>query len=148
VLADVSAALEHLAMNGLVHRDVSPPNVLIGADGHAVLADFGFVRAIGQGADTLRRDTSMSYGLGRWAYGAPELFDGRDVHYDHRVDIYSLGAVAIALLTGHPPRRWPPRRYRPEIPPAVADLLWAMVDDGPAGRPSWPEITAVFESLP
>lgn len=146
VVADISAALEYLARRNLVHRDVSPTNILIDVYGRALLADFGFVRAVGIADGAFREGASMSYGIGRWAYGAPELFDGRDALYDHRADIYSLGAVAIALLTGHPPRRWPPRRYRPDMPVVLADLLWAMVDDGPSGRPSWSEIMAVLES--
>jgi len=146
VVADISAALDYLARKNLVHRDVSPANILLDAHGGALLADFGFVRPVGIAESAVGEQWSMSYGIGRWAYGAPELFDGRDHHYDHRADIYSLGAVAIALLTGRPPRRWPPRRYRPEIPESLAELLWAMVDDGPAARPTWAEIIAMLES--
>ncbi len=141
-LRDAAAGLAYLADRGLVHRDIAPSNLLLSDHGAVQIADFGFVRTVGDAERRMSPD--MSYGIGRWAYGAPEMWDGIRTVYDHRVDIYSLGVVGIVLLTGRPPRRWRPCRYRPEIPRGLEDCLWQMVDDGAQERPSWERIQDVL----
>lgn len=144
-LRQSASALQYLAALGLMHRDVSPSNILLDEQGAARLADFGFARS--QPDPAAQGVSKLSYGIGRWAYGAPELYDGLDSTYDHRVDIYSLGVLGIALLTRRPPRRWRPEQYRSDLPHGLSDLLWSMVDDGPSNRPSWEEIIAVLDPL-
>ena len=81
---------------GLVHADLSPPNILVGVDGVARLADFGSARftALGEGglADPMI--------LGKPAFMAPEQLLGEPL--DARTDIFAAGIVMWTMLTGHP----------------------------------------------
>src|SRR5438309_8873029 len=92
-IADALAAA-HAA--GLVHRDIKPGNVMLAADGSVKVLDFGIAR----GADhtTLTQEQSV---LGSAAYMAPE--QARGERADERSDIYSLGCLLYAMLTGRPP---------------------------------------------
>ena len=78
----------------LVHRDVSPDNILVGADGHARLTDFGVAKARARLSQT--RDGSLK---GKLAYLAPELLLDNEA-IDPRSDIFAAGAVMWTLLTG------------------------------------------------
>jgi Protein kinase domain/Domain of unknown function (DUF4440) len=96
LVAQVAAALDAAHAAGLVHRDVKPANVLLAGD-HAYLSDFGLTRLAGS-------DTSLTES-GRWIgtveYSSPEQLRGERT--DARADVYSLGCVLFAALTGRPP---------------------------------------------
>jgi serine/threonine protein kinase/ABC-type arginine transport system ATPase subunit len=78
---------------GLVHRDVSPQNVIVGTDGVVRLIDFGIAKAAG------RRNASRNGQLkGKIAYVAPEQIQGRTV--DRRTDVYGASVLLWELLTG------------------------------------------------
>lgn len=79
----------------VVHRDVSPENVLVGRDGVARLADFGIARA---GADTKLTATGSVHG--KLPYVAPEQARGHVV--DARADVWAAGVVAYELVTARP----------------------------------------------
>lgn len=85
--------------NGLVHRDVKPGNVLLEAEGaRALLTDFGLVRTLD--------DASLTHSgmlAGTPDYMSPEQASGKSV--DARSDLFSLGSLLYAMLTGHPPFR-------------------------------------------
>ena len=98
IAEQVAGALDAAHNAGLVHRDVKPANVLLSGD-HAYLADFGLTRPIRGDA----RLTSTGQWLGTADYMAPEQFDG-DVA-DALTDVYALGCVLHAMLTGEPPFR-------------------------------------------
>lgn len=85
---------EHGEALDIVHRDVSPQNVLLSWDGAAKIADFGIARA--------RRLGEEGSGVikGKFAYMSPEQASGEEV--DRRSDIYSLGVVLYEMLTGKP----------------------------------------------
>jgi TonB family protein len=80
---------------GLVHRDVSPQNVLISNDGDIKLCDFGIAKAASKATQT--RAGALK---GKLQYMSPEQAWGRDI--DHRSDIFSLGLVFYEMLTGEP----------------------------------------------
>jgi eukaryotic-like serine/threonine-protein kinase len=84
---------EHGMPLGLVHRDVSPQNVLVGVDGVARVLDFGVAKARGR-----LQSTQGGQLKGKLAYMAPEQVDGREV--DGRTDVYAAGTVIWGALTG------------------------------------------------
>ena len=77
----------------LVHRDVSPQNVLISFDGDIKLCDFGIAKAASKASHT--RAGALK---GKLQYMSPEQAWGKDI--DHRSDIFSLGLVLYEMLTG------------------------------------------------
>ncbi len=81
---------------GIVHRDVSPPNVLVSYDGGVKLVDFGIARAV-------TKPTTAAGGLkGKLAYMSPERCTN-DPTIDRRSDVYSLGTLLFELTTGRLP---------------------------------------------
>ena len=84
---------------GVVHRDLSPHNILLTADGTAKVADFGVAKALGQ----LHEATSAGQLKGKIAYMAPEQVTGAGI--DRRSDVFSLGCVLYEATTGQRPFR-------------------------------------------
>ncbi|MGA2032206.1 MAG: protein kinase [Thermoguttaceae bacterium] len=89
---EIGRALRHAHDRGVVHRDLKPGNLLLTADDHAKLSDFGIARLFGN-----LRQTGEGSVLGTVEYMAPEQAEGRPV--GPRADLYSLGAVLYVLLT-------------------------------------------------
>jgi serine/threonine-protein kinase len=79
---------------GMIHRDVSPSNIMLSYEGAVKLLDFGIAKALGEAPDTTKSGTMK----GKYAYMAPEQTEGDDV--DHRIDIFSCGIVLHEVLTG------------------------------------------------
>src|SRR5436190_879836 len=96
LVTQVAGALDSAHARGLVHRDVKPANVLGADSDHAYLADFGLAK---------RDDTAGLTETGRWLgtadYAAPEQIEGAEV--GPAADVYALGCVLFAALTGRPP---------------------------------------------
>ncbi len=99
-IPQVCLALECAHLNGLIHRDVKPGNILVDELGMVKLTDFGLVkRQASKGRVGL---TQASISIGTPNYLAPEAMEsGAEV--DHRADIYSLGVVLYQMLTGKLP---------------------------------------------
>jgi len=149
IVRDVARALhqaheltdEHGAPLGLVHRDVSPGNVLIGLDGAVKLADFGIAKET--------RVTTLSGSMhGTVTYMAPEQCRGHA--FDRRADLFSLGVILYELVTGsrlfwadndvaslhrvlagNVPR---PRKVRPSIASRLEDLIMTALAADPVRR--------------
>ncbi len=128
----VCRAVDYAHRNEIVHRDLSPRNILIGSDGEPVVTDFGL-------AKLLDSESSISISgmvLGTPAFMSPEQAIGRLESIDARCDVYSLGATLYYLLTGHPP-------FEAESPMA---LLYRVTHEDPAPlRARRPEIPAALE---
>lgn len=96
-LEGLSAAHELCDVHGrpyhLVHRDVSPHNILINLDGWAKVADFGIMKAAGKASNTKTGELR-----GKLAYMSPEQARGGAV--DHRTDLFAVGVILWELLTG------------------------------------------------
>ncbi len=92
---DLATALAAVHRKGLVHRDVTPSNIVIGPDGHATLIDFGLA-----GRTTV---TEKHLLIGTPRYLAPEQSGMLSLPVTGRSDLYSLGVVLFECLAGHPP---------------------------------------------
>jgi serine/threonine protein kinase len=129
---------------GLVHRDVKPANILLGANDHAYLADFGLARR-----ENTRGHTRTGVFMGTPDYAAPEQLEGvRAV--DGRADIYSLGCVVYQCLAGQPPYVRESEvgvitahlhdpipqlsHVRPDLPPALGDIVKRAMEKNPSDR--------------
>ncbi len=97
ILVDLCRALAYIHRRGLIHRDLKPSNVLLDHDRHCKLTDFGIVKALDPDADSAVSTTLV----GTWAYSSPEQIQGMAI--DHRSDLYSLGVILFAMLTGRRP---------------------------------------------
>ncbi|HEX3867233.1 MAG TPA: protein kinase [Gemmatimonadaceae bacterium] len=150
ILRDVARALAYAHDKGVVHRDIKPENVLI--SGHAaVVTDFGIAKAISAARDSSEEGiTQVGTSIGTPQYMAPEQAAG-DPSTDHRADIYSFGCLAYELLCGKTPfgglvihqlfrahMMEPPtpiQDLRPDVPPALANLVLKCFAKDPADRP-------------
>jgi len=88
---------EHGALLGVVHRDVSPQNILISSNGHVQLTDFGVAKARGR----LHAPTATGEIKGKLSYMAPEQVTQKDV--DRRADVFALGCVLYEATVGERP---------------------------------------------
>jgi serine/threonine-protein kinase len=119
---------------GLIHRDIKPPNILLGDNGIARIVDLGLANPIHDRDEGPLRDSTV---IGTRGYMSPEqIADPRSV--DFRSDIYSLGVTLREAATGDPPPQSHRSDERPStaIPAALVPIVSWMVADDPGDRPS------------
>jgi len=146
VLEQMADALAYAHASGVVHRDIKPDNVLMDREtGRAMLTDFGIARAAESGS----RLTQTGIAVGTPAFMSPEQAMG-DKDVDGRSDLYSVGIVGYLMLTGRLPFEAPNtpamlmkhvsetplplRSLRPDVPPALSDIVDRCLAKRPADR--------------
>jgi serine/threonine-protein kinase len=96
IVAKLARAIDHAHKNGVVHRDLKPPNIMLLDSGDPKIMDFGIAKM-----ETARlKLTAMGQSLGSPLYMSPEQALGNET--DARTDIFSLGSVLCTLLLGRP----------------------------------------------
>jgi predicted Ser/Thr protein kinase len=132
IVSQVASALDAAHARGIVHRDVKPANVLLGANDHAYLTDFGLTKRV-----TSHTGSTRDGGwVGTLGYVAPEQIRGERL--DARADVYALGCVLYHSLAGAPP-------YQRESDEAT---LWAHLnDDPPSLHERAPDVPASFDAV-
>jgi YVTN family beta-propeller protein len=134
IVWQVAGALDAAHRRGLVHRDVKPPNVLIGAEGeeHAYLTDFGLTKHAAASGGFTRTGVFV----GTPDFASPEQIRGE--HADARADVYALGAVLFHALTGRTPF---PRDSE------LAKMYAHLNDPAPAASPLAPGVPEALDGV-
>jgi tRNA A-37 threonylcarbamoyl transferase component Bud32 len=143
LLGQVASALDVAHAHGLVHRDVKPANILVGAGDRAYLTDFGVVKELATSGVT-----HTGTFVGTIAYCAPEQIEGREI--DARADQYALACVLYECLVGTSPfhrssdiamlnahlHAAPPKlsRTAPDVPAALEPILSKALSKSPLDR--------------
>ena len=103
LVAELCDAVQHAHQKGVVHRDLKPANVLVTADGHVKVLDFGVARITDSDLVAVTRGTEVGEVLGTLPYMSPEQIGGDPAQVDTRSDVYALGVIAYELLAGSRP---------------------------------------------
>jgi nucleotide-binding universal stress UspA family protein len=143
--AKIAFALHDIHRQHVVHLDLKPSNVILRADGNAVLIDFGLSRH-DQLPDLVKEEAEGPVGTG--AYVAPEQVLGE--RSDPRSDLFALGVILYFLATGDRPfgepqradnwrqRLWrdpvPPRGRNPAVPPWLQEIILRCLEVDPEAR--------------
>lgn len=100
LLECVARALHHAHQRGVLHRDLKPANILLGADGTPFVSDFGVARALDDPGAALTLTGAI---VGSPGYMAPEQAAGSSAALTTAADVFGLGAILFAALTGRAP---------------------------------------------
>ncbi len=139
----ILSALQHAHNNGIIHRDIKPQNILMDAEGHIKVADFGIARVAG--ANTISTDDSV---MGSVHYFSPEQAKNENVTFAS--DLYSVGVCLYEMMTGQPPFDGetpvsvalqhinavprPMRELKPDIPPSMERVVQKAMEKRPEKR--------------
>jgi serine/threonine protein kinase len=130
---------------GIIHRDISPQNVLVSHEGEVKIIDFGIAKAKGQS-----HKTEAGVIKGKFRYMSPEQARGERI--DHRADVFAAGVVLYELILGHPHSKGltdmqvlariqqgyldPLDQIIPDLPPALTEIIDRALSPHPEQR--WP----------
>jgi hypothetical protein len=142
----LARAIHHAHLRRIVHRDLKPANVLLTADGQPKVTDFGLAKWL----DASMGATGTGAIMGTPAFMAPEQASGRAKEVGPAADVWALGAILYALLTGRPPFRGEtqfdvlsavvntpatrPSLHNPAVPPALDAICLKCLAKDPADR--------------
>ena len=156
IAADVAEALSFAHVEGVIHRDIKPGNIMLTKAGRAKVTDFGIARLATAPNNELTKAGSV---MGTATYFSPEQAQGHTL--DGRSDLYSLGAVLFEMLTGQPPfqaespvaiaykhvqeRPRRPASIQPGLPFAIEAITLRLLTKNPANR--YPDATELRDDL-
>jgi WD40 repeat protein len=143
----LARAVDHAHQRGIVHRDLTPGNVLLAADGQPKITDFGLAKLLVGGGAVRTQSGAI---VGTPSYMAPEQAAGKTGEVGPATDVYGLGAILYELLTGRPPFRAetpletllqvqadepvPPSRLQPKLPPDLGTICLKAIAKAPERR--------------
>lgn len=141
---------------GVLHRDLKPDNVMLGAFGEVIVMDWGIAKRLDApgAADGLHATgfalsgTAAGTVLGTHGFMSPEQARGEAAAVDEQTDIYSLGAILFFLLAGEPPPAPDAAAAiarRTDLPPALRAICARAVAAEPAAR--YPSVTALADDV-
>ncbi len=136
VLMQVCNAVQYAHSRGVVHRDIKPGNVMVGAFGEVYLLDWGLAASLtGERAFGLAETLEIRHVAGTPGYMAPEMAAADGANIDERTDVYLLGGCLHTILTGTPRHRGssamdrllrayasPPFDYDRDVPTELAGI--------------------------
>jgi serine/threonine protein kinase len=138
---------------GIIHRDVSPANIIVSDEGVVKLIDFGIAKASAQGMQTMSGTIK-----GKFGYMAPEYLAGR---IDARADLFAVGVIAHELLTNRPlfstgddmqtllrvreMQIEPPSRMNRQVPEEIDEIIMTALERDPDKR--WQHATALRNAM-
>jgi WD40 repeat protein/tRNA A-37 threonylcarbamoyl transferase component Bud32 len=145
LIEQLARAVHAVHEQNVVHRDLTPANVLLAADGTPKVTDFGLAKRL----DTTGQTVSGAI-LGTPSYMAPEQAHGQSRQVGPAADVYALGAILYECLTGRPPFRAPttadtllqvihdepvpPRRLQPKVPRDLETICLKALQKDPSKR--------------
>jgi eukaryotic-like serine/threonine-protein kinase len=148
LFGEIAQGLAHAHEKGILHRDVTPSNIMLDreAQDRAVLLDFGIAKGLWPVGGKLSISGQV---VGSPQYMSPERLAGAK-NIDMRSDIYSLGIVAYEMLTGHVPKgdaphARDPRKWRRDVPEALARSIERCIQLSPDAR--WPSVREAAAAL-
>ncbi len=143
---DVAEAVQYAHSQGVVHRDLKPGNILLDRAGRPRVADFGLAKRVASETHL----TMTGQVLGTPSFMPPEQARGQTDEIGPSADIYALGAVLYAMLTGRPPFQAatsldtlnqvltrdpvPPRQLNAQVPPDLETIVLKCLEKSPARR--------------
>jgi WD40 repeat protein len=157
LLIGIAQAMKHAHMRGILHRDLKPANILLDHEGNPHITDFGLAKRIESDIDL----TQSGAILGTPSYMSPEQAQGRRTAITTATDVYGLGAIFYAMLTGKgpfagdsvlatldavrtsPPE--PPTKLNPKIPRDLELICLKCLEKDPGDR--YPSSGALAEDL-
>lgn len=136
LIQTVALGVQYAHQKGIIHRDLTPANILVSTQGQPKILDFGVARATEADMRLTLAPTDVGVLLGTLLYMSPEQAGGNVAEVDVRTDVYALGMLTFELLAGQTPYRLDPKRLDAAIrtiheidPPPLSSLNRELAGD-------------------